>query len=389
MLRSEGPLWFLEFNRGVMAVRPAPRCAILAGGESMTRPQIPAPGVTFVIPVRNGARWLDAVLSAIRNQHWPGPTEIIAIDDRSTDSSRVMLDRHAADGAVIVLDGEGRGAAAAINLGIARGSHPFIAQVDQDVVIHPGWLATLMAAFDDAAVAAAQGRYVAPADADIWSDVMALDLEHRYRTLRPSPDHVCTGNTVYRRTALGDVRLFDERLGYGYDNDLSYRLGGAGFRLAFRPDATSTHHWRQGLAGYARQQYGFGYGRLDLLAKHRTRARGDDVSGLGMMAQAPATATVIVLAACAAGAHATGHSPALPATLAAVVALALVLERFSAGLIAARSSRSRAGFWFVPVHAVRNLAWVAAIVVWSCRRLRGARASASDSMHPRSSACVS
>ncbi len=87
-------------------------------------------------------------------------------------------------------------------------------------------------------------------------------------------DHVCTGNTVYRAEALARVGLLDESLGYGYDNDLSYRLGAAGYALAFCRDARSRHRWREGLAGYLTQQYGFGYGRLDVVAAHPDRVGG-------------------------------------------------------------------------------------------------------------------
>ncbi len=182
------------------------------------------PGVSVVLPVRNGARWLDAVLSAIRAARWPGPVEIIAVDDGSTDGSREILARHASAGHVTLLDGGRHGATAALNAGIRAAGHPFIAQIDQDVVIAPDWIERLMAALGDPAVAAAQGHYVAAPDADPWSRVMSLDLRQRYDRLGPWTDHVCTGNSIYRKAALVQVGLFDETLGYGYDNDMSYRL---------------------------------------------------------------------------------------------------------------------------------------------------------------------
>ena len=102
-------------------------------------------------------------------------------------------------------------------------------------------------------------------------------------------DHVCTGNTAYRASALQSVDLLDEGLGYGYDNDLSYRLAARGHRLAYCPDALSTHHWREELhRNILRQQFGVGYGRLDVVARHPRRVRGDDVSGTVMMLHAPA-----------------------------------------------------------------------------------------------------
>ena len=88
---------------------------------------------------------------------------------------------------------------------------------------------------------------------------------------------------LYRAAALHAVGLFDEKLGYGYDNDMSYRLAQPATGCCFCREARSRHHWRSGLLPYLVQQYGFGYGRLDLVARHRSRFRGDAVSPPGMM----------------------------------------------------------------------------------------------------------
>ena len=143
-------------------------------------------------------------------------------------------------------------------------------------------------------VGAVQGRYVAAGTGSLFSRVMALDLEQRYAHLSDTVDHVCTGNSAYRVSALEAVGLLNEDLGYGYDNDLSYRLGAAGYRLIFRRDARSRHSWRDGVVGYLTQQYGFGYGRLDVVAAHPTRIAGDAVSPAWMMAQPVITAVALI-----------------------------------------------------------------------------------------------
>ena len=79
----------------------------------------------------------------------------------------------------------------------------------------------LTAALDDPTVAAAQGYYATDPGAPIPARVMGLDLEQRYASIADGDtDHVCTGNAAYRVEALHRVGLFDESLGYGYDNDM-------------------------------------------------------------------------------------------------------------------------------------------------------------------------
>ena len=342
-----------------------------------------SPPLSVVIPVHNGAEWLERVLAAIRAAPYDGPIEIIAVEDGSTDNSPRILEAYARAGELTRVAGPRRGAAAALNAGIAAATHPLIAQIDQDVVIAPDWLERLVAPLQDPSVAAAQGHYVAAADAGPWSRVMALDLRERYSQLGPWTNHVCTGNSIYRKSALLAVGMFDETLGYGYDNDMSYRLVAAGYRLAFCPEAVSTHYWREGLASYARQQYGFGYGRLDLVAKHRRRVTGDDVSRTMMMLHAGVMAGAIGLLLIAAALAVSGRSPAIPLIAALAAIATLALERLVVGARAARAFGDSAGFWFAPAHLTRDVAWAAAIGMWTARRVLNVQRRPSESMRPR------
>jgi succinoglycan biosynthesis protein ExoA len=342
-------------------------------------------GVSFVIPVHNGEQYLDAVVQSVLAQADGRPIEVIAVEDGSRDDSARMLASLAArDPRLIVLPGPRRGAAAALNEGIRRAKFPVVCQVDQDVILQPGWMAHLADTLQDPTIAAAQGYYVTPPDGDIWSRVTGVDLEERYRAIgERDVDHVCTGNSAYRAEALHAVGLFDETLGYGYDNDMSYRLAAGGYRLVLRPAARSTHRWRTGFIGFVRQQYGFGYGRLDLVAKHgATRARGDDVSRLLMMLHAPmmAFALTLIVTAPFMALIDLGKAPLLPA---AAIVTVLALERLAAGTRAAIALREPIGLLFVPVHLVRDLAWAAAMVMWTVRRIGRVRATPFHSMQPR------
>jgi hypothetical protein len=199
---------------------------------------------------------------------------------------------------------------------------------------------------------------------------------------------VCTGNTAYRVEALKQAGLFDETLGYGYDNDISYRLVHAGFRLVIDDRARSVHCWRDSWWSYLGQQYGFGYGRLDLVAKHRRRASGDDVSGLVMMLHAPTMAVAVLMLLLSAVLAIAGSPSGLPLTIGLTLIAALAAERFVAGVRAAVTFGDPAGLWFAPIHLMRDLAWVAALASWSVHRARGGSARPSRSMRPRDAASV-
>jgi glycosyltransferase involved in cell wall biosynthesis len=341
-------------------------------------------GVTIVVPVLNGCRWLRPALASIVAQRDGRPFEIIAVDDGSTDGSLRLLRNLARERVLKLLRGEGQGAAAAINAGVRDATQPIVCQVDQDVILQRGWLVALLRVFDDPDVAAAQGHYITRPGAGFWARAMGRDLEHRYSRIRgPFVDHVCTGNTAYRTRALHQVSLLDERLGYGYDNDLSYRLHASGHRLAFCRDAISVHCWREGFRGYLRQQFGVGYGRLDVVARHPRRFTGDDVSGTLMMVHAPAMLVALAALVTAAVVAALDGSWAPSAVVGLALVAGLGVERMAAGVDAWRRSGDRAALAFSIAHLARDIAWAVAIVTWLARwALRHDRGPA-HSMHRR------
>ena len=106
-----------------------------------------AEGVTFVVPVLNGARTVKRALSSIVAQRDARPFEIIAIDDGSIDGSLRVLSRLQREGTLRLIHGDRRGAAAAINAGIREATHAIICQIDQDVILQPGWLARILEGF--------------------------------------------------------------------------------------------------------------------------------------------------------------------------------------------------------------------------------------------------
>jgi succinoglycan biosynthesis protein ExoA len=348
-------------------------------------------GISFVVPVHNGAASIEDAFGAIVAEATRSvsaadgrPFEIIVIDDASRDGSADLLRRLSKVHPFRLIAGEGRGAAAAINAGIRAARFPLIAQVDQDVVLKPGWLTALAAELDAAGVGAAQGCYVSDPRATLCARAMNLDLAQRYAAIEGSDtDHVCTGNSLYRADALRRIGLFDESLGYGYDNDVSYRLKDAGYQLRLCRAAESIHRWREGLAGYLVQQYGFGYGRIALVAKYPARFAGDAVSPAPMMWHPLALSLGLAFLILAVLAAAAGASWPPFAVAGAIVTAALFVERLSAGVRAARRFGDRTALVFPLLHLARDGAWIAAIVTWLARFAAGRPGRPSHSMRPR------
>lgn len=163
------------------------------------------------------------------------------------------------------------GFSAAVNRGIAAGEAPFVATVNDDAVIEPGWAAALLAAFDsEPGLAAVQGvnrQAEHPERADGWGLAwnrwfQAVQIGHGGPLLPTDSTPrevfgVSATAAVYRRSALEAVartglagEIFDERLGSYYEDvELAGRLRSAGFGARAVPAARARHAGATSLGG--------------------------------------------------------------------------------------------------------------------------------------------
>ena len=121
-----------------------------------------APRVAVAIPVLDGARYLDEVLTAVRGQELDGEVELVVVDSGSTDGSLEIARAHGAT--VLEIPKAEFSHGGTRNLLMERTSAPHVAFLTQDATpAHPGWLAALLAGFDAAEDVAASLRPAPPA----------------------------------------------------------------------------------------------------------------------------------------------------------------------------------------------------------------------------------
>ena len=119
-------------------------------------------GVSVIIPNWNGAHRLRKLFQTLSEQR---PVhEVILVDNGSTDSS-VELARDA--GARVINFTTNRGFAAAVNRGVAEAAAQWLAIINNDVELGPGWLETLLSAATANSVAFATGKLLNTARPDL------------------------------------------------------------------------------------------------------------------------------------------------------------------------------------------------------------------------------
>lgn len=106
-----------------------------------------APIVTVLITTHNYGRFVGEAVESVLSQDFPqDQTEILIIDDGSTDDTKERLEKYGSR--VRYLYKENGGQASALNLGIAEARGEVIALLDADDVLLPGKLARVAAAFE-------------------------------------------------------------------------------------------------------------------------------------------------------------------------------------------------------------------------------------------------
>lgn len=95
---------------------------------------------SVVMPVWNGAKWLDRAIWSVRRQTFPY-FEFIIVDDGSTDNSRHIIQKHMdADKRIRLITLEHGGIVKALNAGIKASNFPLIARIDADDEMVPNRL---------------------------------------------------------------------------------------------------------------------------------------------------------------------------------------------------------------------------------------------------------
>src|SRR5215210_5067744 len=183
--------------------------------------------MTFDVVIPTAGRpSLRATLAGLAEGAGPSPGRVLVVDDRRHRRGRLPLGEP--EPHVRVLEGPGRGPAAARNAGWRAARAEWVAFLDDDVVPPPDWRARL--AEDLAAagpgVGASQGGIVVPVGprpTDWQRNVAGLE---RARW--------ATADMAYRRDALVAVGGFDERFPRAYreDADLGLRVISAGWEIS-------------------------------------------------------------------------------------------------------------------------------------------------------------
>lgn len=231
------------------------------------------------MPVRNEAGHLARSVAAVLAQGYPGEMEVRLAVAPSRDGTESVAAELAADERVSVEANPTGVTSAGLNAVIASTSGDVVARVDGHSELSPGYLERAVRTLDRTGAVNVGGvqraigrtafeRAVAVA---MTSPFGVGDAKFHYGGTEGPSDTVYLG--VFRREALEAVGGFDESLVRNQDYELNWRLREAGGVVWFDPALWVAYRPRPSLPALARQYYGYGRWKAEVLRRHPRSVR--------------------------------------------------------------------------------------------------------------------
>ncbi|MDR7522203.1 MAG: glycosyltransferase family 2 protein [Armatimonadota bacterium] len=210
------------------------------------------PSVSVIIPAKNEVRVIEGIVRDACGQAYPGPLEVIVVDDRSTDGTADLLEQLQAElrFTVVRTPPGSIGKAAALRAGVGCSRGDLIAVFDADARLAPDVLATMVRHLAEPHVGAVQGRRLVGNSRRNWLTRVQDDEYRVFQTLLQRARQavgafVClAGNgLIVKRAALDAVGGWnDEAL--TEDIDLTVRLHLHGWEVRYCYEARI---WEEGV----------------------------------------------------------------------------------------------------------------------------------------------
>jgi cellulose synthase/poly-beta-1,6-N-acetylglucosamine synthase-like glycosyltransferase len=233
------------------------------------------PAVSIIVPTFNGATRIPICLDGLCLQTSALPTEILVIDDGSTDSTKGIVKQYAS---VRLVSQANAGPAAARNRGVLEARGEIVLFIDDDCVADPNWLKAMIEPFSDPDVVAAKGVYRSQ-QKQLIARFVQIEYEDRYRRMAKfsNIDFIDTYSAAFRREKFLEIGGFDVSfpVACAEDAELSYRMSARGWKMKFAPDAIVYHTHPDTLTKYLAKKYKFAYWRMLAVRKNPNKALAD------------------------------------------------------------------------------------------------------------------
>lgn len=233
--------------------------------------------VSVIIPCLNEEDFIVDAVNSVLEQEYDGEIELIVVDGMSTDRTVELVNAMAAkDPRVQLIENPQQFAPAAMNLGIKQAKYDFVLRLDAHAKALPGFIKNTMLAVNKSEEIGCAGGIILNQYQNKLSECIGAAMSSKFgvgnATFRVGGeesyvDTVAFG--VFRKSVLQEVDGYDESLARNEDDDLSYRIIQAGYKILYDPKIKSEYYVRSSISKLYNQYFQYGYWKVKVGKKHK------------------------------------------------------------------------------------------------------------------------
>ncbi len=256
--------------------------ANMSAPRSMTKRLAKLASVSFVMPVLNEETYLRYAVESILTQDFAGPVEVILALGPSTDGTNriaaALVKEHSSKHNVVTVDNPAGNTSAGLNAAIRKAKHDVIVRVDAHSRLSTNYTNLAVQILNETGAANVGGIMQAigrtpfqQAVAFAYTSRVGLGGGAFHVGGEAGPaDSVYLG--VFRKQALLEIGLFDEKVIRAQDWELNLRLREAGKVIWFDPRLEVEYHPRSDLKRLSKQFFDTGIWRGQLTRQKPAKA---------------------------------------------------------------------------------------------------------------------
>jgi len=223
--------------------------------------------ISIIVPIYNAQGTLQSCLSALAKNATEN-TEIILVNNNSTDNSFTICEdfshNHHSRIRILLLQERTVGPSAARNTGIRSAQGEWLIFTDADCIPSCTWISDYLLHFSDSGLGAVAGCIWPYPPSNLVQKAISLftlppitkEIVHSGFNL--TEGFYPTANLAVKKEIFDLIGGFNEKLRFGEDHELCYKIYNAGYKIKTIENAIVQHIHRNTLKGLFKQAFGFG-----------------------------------------------------------------------------------------------------------------------------------
>jgi len=213
---------------------------------------------SIIILTKNRAQLLEKNLSSLTRQIIK-PTEIIIIDNNSTDKTSKVIKKYQRLLPIKYFKNSGSGYSKLYNFGIQKASSNLICFLDDDCAAEKTWLREILKVYTKNKQSVIQGQTYSLPKNNLYAQIMNDHYQNWLKSNLINSQELKfldNKNAAIPKEILIKYGSFSEKQGIGSEDlELSIRLKKNGVKIIFAPKAIAWHHERDNFCAFVQQHW--------------------------------------------------------------------------------------------------------------------------------------